>query len=321
MRHIDSLPLLMLATALNAHGQTFSGSSTGYVAIDTFGTYFADRIIVAEPTEFHTIAAIPDPNTIDYDYLEYDTDSFQFQLTDTFSPGLGSPVSITTTVTFDPIFLSATGPGPLGLTPRPGGTLDVEDYRGQNTTPVFSDFIATGTWTIEGPTETASGSFSISYVQSDINSRIPDFVVDGSHFPASFELLQTANSSVGYGKDVIQRDFGAVVDGIFIEMHLIGIRFGADDTLMTIPGDLDIDGFVGVADLNIVLAHWNSDASTDPRSDPTGDGFVGIDDLNIVLGNWNTGTPPTANTQIPEPGTAAAFTIGSLLSIRQRTRD
>ncbi|MEZ6192190.1 MAG: lysyl oxidase family protein [Phycisphaerales bacterium] len=72
-----------------------------------------------------------------------------------------------------------------------------------------------------------------------------------------------------------------------------------------LPGDLNGDGFVGIADLNIVLGNWNQgvDAGVWGLGDPTGDGFVGIADLNQVLGNWNAGTPPLSNTNIPEPGT------------------
>lgn len=66
----------------------------------------------------------------------------------------------------------------------------------------------------------------------------------------------------------------------------------ADGALLTdfVAGDLNVDGFTGIEDLNIVLSQWNSDGSGDPRSDPSGDGFVGISDLNAVLGSWNAGT-------------------------------
>jgi FG-GAP-like repeat len=93
----------------------------------------------------------------------------------------------------------------------------------------------------------------------------------------------------------------------------------------TLPGDLDGDGFVGIADLNIVLGAWNqSVAPGDPLAgDPSGDGFVGIEDLNTVLGGWNAGTPPPVKVSgtIPEPGTYALFCAGVLLPIsRRRTR-
>jgi glucosylceramidase len=87
-----------------------------------------------------------------------------------------------------------------------------------------------------------------------------------------------------------------------------------------LAGDLNGDGFVGIADLNIVLGAWNQNVPPgDPLADPTGDGFVGIADLNIVLGNWNAGTPPTAATA-PEPGTIGLFALaGAMIGGRRKT--
>jgi glucosylceramidase len=88
---------------------------------------------------------------------------------------------------------------------------------------------------------------------------------------------------------------------------------------LTLVGDLDGDGFVGIGDLNIVLGNWNQIvAAGDPLlGDPSGDGFVGIEDLNTVLGNWNAGTPPAV--AIPEPGTLALLGLGGL-GLARRSR-
>ena len=88
-----------------------------------------------------------------------------------------------------------------------------------------------------------------------------------------------------------------------------------------IQGDLDGDGFVGISDLNLVLANWNQAIPPgDPLADPSGDGFVGIDDLNAVLGNWNAGTPPGADgsANIPEPGALGVMGLGGLVWVRRR---
>ncbi len=87
-----------------------------------------------------------------------------------------------------------------------------------------------------------------------------------------------------------------------------------------LAGDLNLDGFVGIEDLNIVLGVWNQnvDAGVWQLGDPSGDGFIGIEDLNVVLGNWNAGTPPPPGAVIPEPGTLVLLGLGAFTAIRWR---
>jgi hypothetical protein len=82
-----------------------------------------------------------------------------------------------------------------------------------------------------------------------------------------------------------------------------------------LDGDLNDDGFVGVEDLNVVLANWNKQVifGDHASGDPTWDGFVGINDLNVVLANWNNTEPPTA--VAPSPGTLGLMTAGLLVLI------
>lgn len=82
--------------------------------------------------------------------------------------------------------------------------------------------------------------------------------------------------------------------------------------------DLDGDGFVGIADLNLILGSWNQAVPPgNPLADPSGDGFVGIEDLNVVLSDWNTGTPPTAHA-VPEPGALSVWLFIVLLGYARR---
>ena len=55
-----------------------------------------------------------------------------------------------------------------------------------------------------------------------------------------------------------------------------------------IDGDQSGDGYVGQADLDVVLGGWGDSGPgiTDPRADANEDGMVGQTDLNHVLGNW-----------------------------------
>jgi exopolysaccharide biosynthesis protein len=88
-------------------------------------------------------------------------------------------------------------------------------------------------------------------------------------------------------------------------------------------GDINLDGFVGIVDLNFLLSRWNQSV---PKGDHSqgdlagiGDGYIGIDDLNVVLGNWNAGTPPTDGAAIPEPATLVVMAL-SLPALQRRKR-
>jgi len=93
------------------------------------------------------------------------------------------------------------------------------------------------------------------------------------------------------------------------------------------PGDLNDDGFVGLADMDVILNHWNQTVPVGDRSQGDiagiGDGFVGLSDLDVVLANWNMGTPPSAGapTMIPEPTSLALLGISTAFAfIRPRTK-
>jgi hypothetical protein len=89
---------------------------------------------------------------------------------------------------------------------------------------------------------------------------------------------------------------------------------GAFETGEPLSGDLNGDGFVGIADLNLVLQSWNDSVSDGHLADPSGDGFVGIEDLNVVLGNWNAGTAP--GIVLPEPTALALTSLFGLTLLR-----
>jgi len=109
-------------------------------------------------------------------------------------------------------------------------------------------------------------------------------------------------------------------NGLEHELIIKSFTFTPEHLLHAIPGDLDGNGFVGIDDLNLVLANWNLNAPpSDTAADPSGDQFVGIDDLNIVLANWNAGTPPGASVDhptVPEPATMTLCLFGAAATLR-----
>ncbi len=62
-----------------------------------------------------------------------------------------------------------------------------------------------------------------------------------------------------------------------------------------IQGDVNLDGFVGARDLQIVLTNWGQLVTPGDLSkgDIFPDGFIGLSDLSFLLTNWGQGTIPT----------------------------
>jgi len=92
-------------------------------------------------------------------------------------------------------------------------------------------------------------------------------------------------------------------------------------TTVALPGDLNGDGFVGSADLDIVRANWGGTVTPGylAGGDASGDGQIGSSDLDIVRGNWGAGTPPAA-AAVPEPSvfTGLAILLLGAFGIRRK---
>ena len=96
------------------------------------------------------------------------------------------------------------------------------------------------------------------------------------------------------------------------------IQFSASDP---VPGDLDGDGFVGAADLDIIKSFWGQTVTPGDllSGDPSGNGVCSGDDLDIVRRDWGRGTPPTA-AGVPEPGSLSLLLVGGLVLMVLRRR-
>ncbi len=188
--------------------------------------------------------------------------------------------------------------------------------------------------TVQGRVDVAMGYISISggsfdsTFEADNNSVVNligrDFLIDGTPV--------TGGMAYDIPTEVLDRDVvlsGILADGSAFSFDLNSARTpGADFfdpdttitiTLVTLPGDLNSDGFVGLDDLDIILPAWNTSVTPGDllAGDPSGDGFVGLDDLDLVLNNWNTGTPPAAQ-NIPEPAAMWLWLFASAGSLRRR---
>ena len=139
----------------------------------------------------------------------------------------------------------------------------------------------------------------------------------------NLKVIKSINIRSGSGgEDGLENSFNDIGQ---IGFHLIfdddseGIFIGSIESAL-LAGDFNSDGFVGIDDLTIVLAHWNQNVTPGDLSsgDLTGEGFVGIDDLNPILTNWNNGTPPTIILTIPEPGTINLIFVSLILFTKRQ---
>ena len=105
----------------------------------------------------------------------------------------------------------------------------------------------------------------------------------GETFPSFQALLDMADNLDAY--------YGTAIGGI--DFHPLTTWADQAEHAPDLPGDINGDGFVGLADLDIIMVNWNLFVpEADPRADVSGEGYVGLADLDAVLSNWNTGTLP-----------------------------
>ena len=181
--------------------------------------------------------------------------------------------------------------------------------------------IGTGTVTFDGPI------LGLITTTTNLNANLGALGTSDTYFGLESTLGAYPMGAPGTAQN---RGLGSALDNLTFTIGQptltvnsldIGVAGSIDAIriLTAICGDLDLDGFVGINDLNIVLGNWNQNIPPgDPSADPSGDGFVGIDDLGKVLSNWNAGTPPVASgSPIPEPAAMALISLCSIVLIQR----
>ena len=141
------------------------------------------------------------------------------------------------------------------------------------------------------------------------------------------EVVYSFTTAGGFTDNYVVIDARGESDGVDFTTHGLDELFIWSTQSVSGPvlidGDLNGDGFVGSADLDIVRSSWGQmvTAGDWAAGDPSGDGAVGSADLDIVRANWGATSSATA---VPEPGTAALVLLGGLTlaigSLRRRFR-
>jgi PEP-CTERM motif len=96
---------------------------------------------------------------------------------------------------------------------------------------------------------------------------------------------------------------------------------GSASLYIQMQGDTNLDGFVGIEDLNTVLGNWNDHVPVGMAQfgDLSRDGYVGMEDLNQVLSCWNVDIQPPS-IAVPEPTTGMLLGMVSLGLLSRRRR-
>ncbi len=126
----------------------------------------------------------------------------------------------------------------------------------------------------------------------------------------------------GQAQLYIESNFIGTFDGYFyptdpsyVDIESFVITIEGEPAALTL--DPDNDGYVGLSDLDLVLAHWGHTVTPgNPlKGDLDGDGLVGLADLDIVLNNWNTATTPAV--VVPEPTGFVLLSLGVCALLRR----
>ncbi|MFI4860992.1 MAG: beta strand repeat-containing protein [Phycisphaerales bacterium JB063] len=222
------------------------------------------------------------------------------------------------------------------------GTLRVVDFNGNLTnqggilapggTPGDND--AFGTTTVNGDyTQQAGATLALQFNNTITPSTSYDSLEVTGHFAmaGTLELVFGPSGTAWNPGDRIDLLDWGTRSGTFDQLVLADITAFSDFTWNTQDlyitgevsvewiGDLNTDGFVGAADLDLLLAHWGETTHSYnfAGGDLSGDGLAGQADLDLIIAHWGNGTPPG---NVPEPGTAALLGLMLLAGRRRRRR-
>lgn len=215
--------------------EKFAGEGTGKIFVSWGGTYGDTGTNNADTAELGlSLTLDPDALQLEYNHFKFSSNGFDLSFSKLFNVGLGRNVTITTDIHVDPFTIIADPlrldvPLSLVSVPQPGRFLLAGG-------PVFAfpNFFLTGDYTLAGPTETQSGTFSLLFtISSDRGLR--NFVLDSNNYPMSIRLLNDGPQAVLHN-GLFGTDFGGTVDGVNIAFDFRAVGLNADPvTLANVP--------------------------------------------------------------------------------------
>ena len=163
------------------------------------------------------------------------------------------------------------------------------------------------------------GDYEIGLWTDTDDDGLPDTAlatVAGTPTANTYEPVSVTAEDVVAGIPVFVRLTLPAVEGGFRQTFFDDLELTVGGGGPGLAGDLNGDGLVGSADLDIVRGNWGSSVAAGDllSGDPSGDGTVGSADLDIVRANWGA----TAAAAVPEPGACVLIVFGSLIMALRR---
>ena len=175
--------------------------------------------------------------------------------------------------------------------------------------------------TVGGAPETLCelGDYEVGLWTDTNNDGLPDSpltTVAGTPTAGTYESVSLTAEDVTVGIPVYVRLQLPAVEGGFRQTFFDDLELTVSGGGSGLEGDLNGDGLVGSADLDIVRGNWGATVTAGNllSGDPSGDGSVGSADLDIVRANWGA----TSAASVPEPGVCVLMLLATLAVVLRR---
>jgi hypothetical protein len=303
------------------------GDGPGTHAVYVIGS-FGDFFIYDQGGARADIAATVDDAgpSLTYDRQAFFTRPLTRYFQRAFTVGLGKTVDVTLSLTFNRISTAQLNFGPLDLTPTAGAAYDVE-YRAY---PAAWSYDVSGSYTLTGPTQTASGTFRKTR-HIYLNNRNPVWDFDSAGYPDESSLV---------GRQLMQwtsSDAPQLIDATVDGAHILLTSGGENwDFNLPIPliaadrrllGDANADGHVNGTDYLLLRRNHLRDAAGWASGDFNADGIVNAADFLVWrqhYGDALTSAPGDQTlalaTLVPEPAAGLVLAAATLALLRPHRR-
>ncbi len=180
--------------------------------------------------------------------------------------------------------------------------------------------------TIDG-TLNSSGTLILEIVSALNHDRID--VSGAATLGGTLRLSAQSSAGLNYGDTMTVLTANSIsgafdlIQGVIVD-DTTALAVTADGTqivaTVALPGDANLDGLVGLLDLDLLGSSWNQ-SGTWVNGDFNGDGLVSLLDLDVLGANWNTTASfesalAASGISIPEPTSILLMFTGGLCALR-----